>query len=427
MYFLPSLCSSVTLVALSLLLLTKEDASSFSVYAFTTPLASVVQLVPASTLSFAHSSTSLASSMARDLLYQDQQSAMDNRALFEQTLLNNNIKKKKIELKAPKLRAKQAKSGTGFGAGASKVDPNVQLAMEQAKVVHRDGVLRIDGALSPQLADELREYVLQQQVLAAVRTEESLASSHSFYGVENQRKSRCDLQLSLLRGGYAADGNAIGNGNVGDDDGSQKHVLADSLQHLLGEDGTLRFLYENLVTLKGEFYELAAVITDPGSTRQKVHPDLPFQDTAPLYVIFLALQDVDELMGPTSFLLRTHTAKENAIFKDPSQEVRDAQLSSAECRLSTLKKGDAILFDARILHCGNANDLENGSTRALFNFSFRNPKITADLGYKGSIRPGYTQAMNLGDIGDALIAYGKDVDGGDRDPFAKYGDGLRYV
>jgi len=231
----------------------------------------------------------------------------------------------------------------------------------------------------------------------------------------------------LLRGGYAADGNANANANAnaGDDDGSQKHVLADSLQYLLGEDGTLRFLYENLVTLKGEFYELAAVITDPGSTRQKVHPDLPFQDTAPLYVIFLALQDVDESMGPTSFLLRTHTAKENALFKDPSQEVRDAQLSSAECRLSTLKKGDAVLFDARILHCGNANDLENGSTRALFNFSFRNPKITADLGYKGSIRPGYTQAMNLGDISDALIAYGKGVDGGDRDPFAKYGDGLR--
>lgn len=343
---------------------------------------------------------------------------MENRALFEQTLLQS---KKNKELKAPKLRAKQAKSGTGFGSGASKVNPNVQLAKEQAKVVHRDGVLRIDGALSPELADELREYVLQQQILAAVRTEESLDASRAFYGVENQRKSRCDLQLSLLRGGYAADG----NGNGGDDAGSQKHVLADALQHLLGEDGTLRFLYENLVTLKGEFYELAAVITDPGSTRQKVHPDLPFQDTAPLYVIFLALQDVDESMGPTSFLLRTHTAKENAIFKDPSVEVRDAQLSSADCRLSTLKKGDAVLFDARILHCGNANDLENGSTRALFNFSFRNPTFTGDLGYKGSIRPGYTQAMNLGDISDALVLYGNGADGGDRDPFAKYGDGLR--
>ena len=340
---------------------------------------------------------------------------MEKRALFEQTLLKKNKSK---ELKAPKLKSKQAKAGTGFGSGASKVNPKVQLAVEQAKVIKREGVLRIDQALTPELADELREYVLEQQILADARTQENLETSRAFYGVENQRKSRCDLQLSLLRGGYAAD-NEIA---VADDSTfcDKKHVLADALQELLGEDGTLRFIYENIVTLKGEFYELAAVITDPGSTRQKVHPDLPFQDTAPLYVIFLALQDVDESMGPTSFLLRTHTAKANVIFNDPSQ--KDEQLSTADCRLSTLKKGDAVLFDARVLHCGNANDLQNGSTRALFNFSFRNPKITGDLGYKGSIRPGYTRAMTLGDISDALIAYGN---GSDKEPFAKYGNGLR--
>lgn len=376
------------------------------VFAFApTPL--LETMMPSTSSSTVLSSASVS---ARDLLYQDQQAAMEKRALFEETLMQ---KKKPKELKAPKVKPKQAKSGTGFGGGASIVNPNVQLAMEQAKVVNRDGVLRIDGALSPELADELRGYVLEQQVLAGAKTEENLEASRAFYGVENQRKSRCDLQLSLLRGGYAADGNA----SV--DCSSKKHALIDSLQELLGEDGTLRYIYENLVTLEGEFYELAAVITDPGSTRQKVHPDLPFQEIAPLYVIFLALQDVTVAMGPTSFLLKTHTAKANAIFNDLSQ--KDEQLSKADCRLSTLRKGDAVLFDARILHCGNANDLENGSTRALFNFSFRNPKIMGDLGYKGSIRPGYTQAMNLGDISDALKAYG---DGSDKDPFAKYGDGL---
>jgi len=394
-----SILSSSVIIAL-ILLLTDEDNTAFSFTPMAVPLAS-------------SSTTSLSSanSMARDLLHQDQQAAMESRALFEQTLLQ---KKKSKELKAPKLHIKQAIPGTGFGGGASKVNPKVQLAMEQAKVIHRDGVLRIDQALTPELADELREYVLQQQIFAATKTDENLESSQAFYGVENQRKSRCDLQLSLLRGGYEADGNANMSG--------QKHILADALQELLGEDGTLRFIYEELVTLKGEFYEMAAIITDPGSTRQKIHPDLPFKDHSPLYVIFLALQDVNESMGPTSFLLRTHTAKGNDTFKDQSQEVRDEQLSTADCRISTLKKGDAVLFDARILHCGNANDLENGSNRALFNFSFRNPKISGDLGYKGSIRPGYAQAMSLGDISDALGAY---VDGRDKDPFAKYGDGLR--
>ena len=46
--------------------------------------------------------------------------------------------------------------------------------------------------------------------------------------------------------------------------------------------------------------------------------------------------------------------------------------------------------------------------------------MQGDLGYKGSIRPGYCGKMTLGDVGDALIAYGD----GDDDPFAKYGDGL---
>ena len=78
------------------------------------------------------------------------------------------------------------------------------------------------------------------------------------------------------------------------------------------------------------------------------------------------------------------------------------------------------MFDARTLHCGNANDAEEGRTRALFNFSFRNPEVQGSLGYKGSIRPGYEGALSLGDVSDALAAYGS----GDGNPFAKYGNGI---
>eukprot|EP00957_Ditylum_brightwellii_P148476 11304398-Ditylum_brightwellii.AAC.1 len=352
----------------------------------------------------------MSESAARDLLYQDQQGAMERRALREQELLST---KKAKELKSPKLKIPAPKSGTGFGGSSKKaMSPMQRLASEQAKIVDRDGVLRINQALSPDQSDKLREYVLKQQSIAAVETEKDLRLSKAFYGVENQRKNRCDLQLSLLQGGFAADR----DGDVSSIDDS--HVLADALQELLGGDGTLRYLYENLVTMDGEFYELASVITNPGSLRQQIHPDLPHKDIAPLYVIFLALQDVNEFMGPTTFLLRTHTAKENAIFNDSSQ--KDKQLTTADSRLATLNKGDAVLFDARILHCGNANDMEKGSDRALFNFSFRNPKVKDNLGYAGSIRPGYAGAMNLRDISEALIAYGE----GDKNPFAKYGDGI---
>jgi hypothetical protein len=317
----------------------------------------------------------------------------------------------------------KAECGTGFGGGRRSSSGNnnaksVLLAAQQAKVVQRDGVLRIDNALSPHLADKLREYILQQQELALKATEKDPAKARSFFGVEQARKHRCDLQLSLLRGGYEADNNNGGVENNNDHNDDKSFVLGDALQALLGEQGSLRHVYEKLVTSQGGFYELAAVITHPGSLRQTIHPDLPYQNPAPLYVIFVALQDISEDMGPTSFLLKAHTKEQNAQYFSREVEVKDSLLSNSDCRLSVLPKGSAVLFDARILHCGNANTSDK--VRALFNFSFRNPKVTGNLGYDGSIRPGYCGAMTLKDVSDALKCYQE----GNREPFAKYGDGL---
>jgi len=83
-----------------------------------------------------------------------------------------------------------------------------------------------------------------------------------------------------------------------------------------------------------------------------------------------------------------------------------------------MPKGSAVVFDARILHCGNANSSQ--TSRALFNFSFRNPLVQGNLGYEGSIRPGYGQKMTLSDVADALTSY----QAGNKNPFAKYGSGL---
>jgi hypothetical protein len=352
-------------------------------------------------LTLRRSSCALQSS-AQDLLYQDQQEALLRQAVHEQELLT---RKKPKELKAPKIKPGAAKAGTGFGG--AKVDPKQRVAEQQAEILNRDGVLRINNVLSEETADKFREYVLKQQATAAAETERDPSLSQAYYGVENERKNRCDLQLSLLRGGYGA-----GEGKEFD-----SHPLADALQELLGADGSLRPIYEHLVTPTGELYELATVITDPGSMQQTVHADLPFKPIAPIYVIFLALQDVNEHMGPTSFLVGTHTPDSDAMFHSDEKE---EHLMKADCRLATLKKGDCVLFDARTLHAGNANDLEKGETRALLNFSFRNPQVTGNLGYDGSIMPGYVEAITLADIGEALVAY----KAGDKDPFAKFGNGL---
>mmetsp|Transcript_17939 Transcript_17939/g.27144 ORF Transcript_17939/g.27144 Transcript_17939/m.27144 type:complete len:450 (+) Transcript_17939:46-1395(+) len=378
-------------------------------------------------ISSVHSTTTALYSSSidpRQLLYQDQQQAMHRRALHEEELLLQSSSKKNNklqELRAPKsIKVSSVQSGTGFGGGsgiATKKTQQARLAESQAKLLEKDGVLRINQVLQPDTADALRDYVLQQQSVAQQITEDNPLLARTFYGVEQGRKHRCDLQLSLLCGGYAVDDD--------DTDGSSTtttHALADALQELLGSKGTLRSIYEELVTLDGELYELAAVVTDPGSDRQIVHPDLPFQYPAPLYVIFLALQDVTPDMGPTSFLLGTHTEEQNRIFNSNTDD-KDEQLKNAKCRLATLKKGDAVLFDARILHCGNAN--QSTKSRGLFNFSFRNPQVTGNLGYEGSIRPGYCEQMTLRDVSQALEEYEKgEANNNNVDPFAKYGSGV---
>lgn len=352
----------------------------------------------------ASSSKSHLAYSATDLLYQDQQNAKARRAEEEQELLGDNIK----ALTAPKIKKVPVKSGSGFGGGKQdKRSPAQRLATEQAKLIKRDGALRIDNALDGETCDRLRQYVLRQQELADIETAKDLAVSEEYYGVENKRKNRCDLLLSL-----------VPNDEDGDDAAT---ITPDVLQKVLGAEGTLRPIYEELVTNEGEFYEFAAVITNPGSDRQQVHPDLPHRPEAPLYVIFLALQDITEAMGPTTFLLGTHTQQERSKFDDFQR--KDEQLAKAKSRLALLNKGDAVLFDARILHCGNANEEQGGSTRAMFNFSFRNPKEVGNLGYCGSMRPGYVGQMNLGDVGAAL----QDHDNGVSDPFSKYGNGLSTV
>jgi Phytanoyl-CoA dioxygenase (PhyH) len=347
------------------------------------------------------------SDAARDMLYQDQQQAMLRRSLVEADLLAPQTSL----LRAPKLKAETPR-GTGFAA-SQKSSKGARLAVQQAKTIQKEGVLLMENVMTTETAELLRAFVLEQQQVARDATTLDPTKARSFYGVEQARAHRCDLQLSLLRGGYKADHSEAGE-HLND-----SHILADALEELFGDEGTLVDLYKALVTPRGELYELAAVVTHPGSQRQIVHPDLPFQKLAPLFVVFLALQDVSEDMGPTSFLLRTHTEAQNNLFTSGDTSIKNAQLSAADCRISCLKKGDAVVFDARVLHCGNANASAD-KARALFNLSFRNPQVVGSLGYEGSIRPGYVQQMTMSALEDALASYKL----GNLDPFKQYGSGI---
>jgi len=145
--------------------------------------------------------------IGKELLYQDQQLAMERRANEEEILLrgiNNSTPPK--ELTSPQIKPKPPKSGKGFGSKSSgggtpgdtdddDDDDSMEnrIAIEQCKIIQRDGVIKISNVLSEKMADELREYVLEQQTIASQIVKESnnsLSVSKSFYGVENSRKSR---------------------------------------------------------------------------------------------------------------------------------------------------------------------------------------------------------------------------------------------
>jgi hypothetical protein len=231
-----------------------------------------------------------------------------------------------------------------------------------SRTLRQDGVVRLNGALSAQTAATLRADVLERRARALTAIEDG-DDWRQYFADVLLKSNRCDLLLPLK--GSRAVQTALRELLVG------STSVSSALLTLLGDDAT--------------FYELAALISEPGSPRQPVHPDNPHQEHPPLLTCFVALQDIRSSMGPTIFLPKTNTAAAHAEFDDIFQ--RDTMLSERPSVVALLNAGDASLFDSRTIHCGGANDLDEGATRALFYFSFRNPCATLPIGNVGSIMP----------------------------------------
>ena len=153
----------------------------------------------------------------------------------------------------------------------------------------------------------------------------------------------------------------------------------------------LRAVCEEALGPDAVLFECAALVADPRAPRQPLHPDTAYQPTkdgrpaGPLVLtVFVALQDVSESMGPTVFLPGTHCNAAHVTFNSPPETgAKRNLLANTPRQLGTLRGGDAIIMDSRLLHCGSANDSE--SRRVLFYFSFRAneacvPQGTLDAG-----------------------------------------------
>lgn len=80
------------------------------------------------------------------------------------------------------------------------------------------------------------------------------------------------------------------------------------------------------------------MISYPGSTRQTAHPDTPYSPQTPLLTIFIALQDVEKGMGPTTFLPGSFGKKKHEQFREDHDgflrkaETVEAELGVGDCR-----------------------------------------------------------------------------------------------
>jgi hypothetical protein len=224
--------------------------------------------------------------------------------------------------------------------------------VQAAALLVSNGIVRFKSLLSPELCDECLKRINTELILAD-HDEGTATYDCTGFGKVHSRAARYDMYL--------------------ENDG----VYHDALREMLHCGSTLEGLFGLLfLGLPSVFHEFSALISDPGSSRQPIHPDSKYTAKPVLYSCFVALQDVDEAMGPTWFLPSTHTEASHDQYNSSNSGGKDAFLSSCEYRKATLRKGDVAVMDSRTLHCGGPNVSES-SRRVLMYFTLRNPEHSA--------------------------------------------------
>lgn len=257
---------------------------------------------------------------------------------------------------------------------------------KEANELIEQGYLVLEGALSHSCCDTLLEHVL------ATTQEARRCGRGDLFGNIQEAEHRADLKLNLCPPVIEAL-NSFGE--------RCSHILME----VMGE--------------RVRVVELAAITSDPGAVAQPVHADtmhgvtrflqsdvaLPggdgpeedaeaagedigeivravATDTALIFTSLLALQDITTEMGPTHVWPQTHTVEHHATLWGTAI---GGKLSIAEAdkafgvahRKMILKKGDLVLYDSRLMHCGGAN-MSAEHRRSVLCISTMGPGIRPD-------------------------------------------------
>ena len=214
-----------------------------------------------------------------------------------------------------------------------------------AAILISDGIVRLESVLSSDLCDECLKRI-NAELLVADHNEETAMYDCNGFGKVHSRACRYDMYLQ--------------------NDG----VFKDALHEMLCHGSALESLFTELFSgIPAVFHEFSALISDPGSFRQPIHPDSKFTPKAVLYSCFVALQDVNEDMGPTWFLPLTNTQDSH----DKHNNSDEAFSMSCDYRKASLRKGEVAIMDSRTLHCGGPN-ISESTRRVLLYFTLRDPE-----------------------------------------------------
>jgi len=359
---------------------------------------------------------------ATDLLYEEQEKLIVQRGIIEESLVTN-----ATPLLAPTIKVRGVGKAGGFGGGgggsnnkssksASSSSSSSSYKAEgkaYSNILLTEGLVRIDNILSTDTANQLRHYLYALRSQSEIDVQCGKVQPIQRFADVLLKRNRCDLTIPLGSGGSSGGG------------GGKNEIVTMALMESLVQSpigATISSLFGKDATL----HEFSCLMSDSGSQRQVFHPDTPFVENgkngeeeeaeAVLYTCFIALQDVTMDMGPTTWLPRTHTKEMHERFKVSTttgneedgggSSPKDNLIKNQPAVLGLLPQGSCVIFDSRVIHCGTAN--RSNDSRALFYFSFKNPKVLRYTGNPASIRKELGDAkVTLGSLMEDLISFGR--------------------
>ena len=333
-----------------------------------------------------------------DVDEEGEEMAMDEHALAELFELRCRLELEEEKTYPAKARLEQAFLGLGEPLPVNE-DSQSAAAAAAAVSAAGPGVVRLRGALKDDLAVELREFVLAQ--LRDVRGRRQAERAVQLGLMVEERLSnvlaadqRWDLRLPMRSVVRRAMAELLGDGSP----------LGDALHLVTGGD-------------EAELWELSAMVSAPGALSQVVHADC---DGAPapalLHTVFVALQDVSREHGPTRFVPGTHSdsvayGRFEARGDVTGLSLGDVAASPPLSYTSLLRRGEASLYDGRILHCGSANTAkassESDGLRVMFYMTFRHASQpqTASNPAARSLLTRYDGRVSLGMLRDTAHGF----------------------